>query len=149
MFGKMMNPTATTSATPAAATAAVPSIPAPAATPAPVSVPTEYIPQTQYNAPPTQAGAPVPATALNGGAIPPYLGTPKADGTADNGIPVQFTTKNGAMSWISITFLLLTFTTLTYQIIAAHAQIKKHKEEDEKIADLQKRVKELESTKRG
>jgi hypothetical protein len=143
MFGKMMN----TNTTPPAPAAAIPSIPAPATPP---SVPTEYIPPTQYNAPPTPAGAPAPpAAAQNGGAIPPYLGTPKSDGGVDNGIPVQFTTKNGAMSWISITFLLLTFTTLTYQIIAAHAQIKKHKEEDEKIADLQKRVKDLESSKRG
>ena len=117
----------------------------------PVSIPTEFVPLTQYNAPP--ASIP-PPTMQNGGVAGSMMSFSPANanaikGAAKSELPLQFTTPSGEISWISLMLLGLFIVGTSYQIILAHQQITKHKDDDEKIAELQKRVTTLEALKRA
>lgn len=115
----------------------------------PVSIPTEFVPPTQYNAPPS-----IPPPMQNGGNIASNMmsfspANSNALTAAKNELPMQFTTPSGEISWISLMLLGLFIVGTSYQIILAHQQITKSKDDEDKIAELQKRVTTLESMKRA
>lgn len=58
----------------------------------------------------------------------------------DNGLPMQFTTYNGGVSWVSVLLLGITFGSLLLGSIAAYHQIQSHREERKRHSQIEKDI---------
>lgn len=58
----------------------------------------------------------------------------------DNGIPMQFSTYGGGVSWLGIGLLVLYVASISYTIVSAHYSIVAHKQDAKRDTEMQKDI---------